>query len=64
MDNQKMLSKITTVKSHYPIKTLKDSAKKNNKLKTNIMYNSSNLHLLNNTIDRFERNNYFLNIAS
>lgn len=47
VDNQKMLSKISKVKSHYPVTAFNSASKKNKYLKKNIIYNSSKFIMIN-----------------
>ncbi|CDW73205.1 UNKNOWN [Stylonychia lemnae] len=51
-ENNRFLSKLQTIKTNYPINHLKQNARNNEKMKTNIQYNSN----------RFERNNFFLKL--
>ena len=63
-ENQKLLTKINSIKTHYPAKTLNKNASMQEYLKNIISYNSSKPLRWHNRvfIDRFERNNYFLKI--
>ncbi len=61
-ENVRFLSKLTTIKSHYPVTAFKKDEKYYNRIKNNIQYNSSKLFVNLTLSDRFERNNFFLKL--
>eukprot|EP00347_Sterkiella_histriomuscorum_P009259 403341892 len=62
-ENNRFLNKLQTIKTSYPVEKLSKEFRHFEKVKTNIQYNSSNKQMVETfSLDRFERNNFFLKL--